>query len=107
MKDGDRVLIVQEIGWEAVLLPVLTAIWSVLTYTIPYLGMQVWQVLATIAYTIYSYVTAPSPNKPRNALDTSPTYSWEGMQMTVRQATPIPVVYGEHKISGHKTGGGK
>lgn len=34
----------------------------------------------------------------------SPTYSWGGIQTTTRQGQPIPIVYGEHRISGHVIG---
>jgi predicted phage tail protein len=62
-------------------------------------------VIASIAYTIYSYVAAPKPSRgaqpSRNALDSSPTYGWEGIRMTIETGIPVPISYGEHLIGGN------
>lgn len=109
LKDGDRVLILQQVGVEDILAAFVS--WGVMGYATAATVYAAYGAvsgvlstvlsIATIAYAIYSYVAAPSPNKPKNALDTSPTYAWTGMKLTAQQATPIPVVYGEHKIGGN------
>lgn len=112
LKDGDRVFIIQEIGYG-----IGEAIWgaiiwlgSALTYEIPYIGMQVWQaalLVCSLAYTIYSYCTAPSAPDTGKGLNTGPTYGWDGATMQSRQGIPVPVVYGEHLLGGNIIGGGK
>ena len=105
LKDGDRVLIVQEVGdFLGLSLVAIAAFWGTTTTALTTFFTVAYAV-ASIAYTIYSYVSAPSPNKPKNALDSSPTYDWDGARLTSMQATPIPVVYGEHRMPGHVTGG--
>ncbi len=105
LKDGDRVLIFQEVGLESILLAIGVGGWTaavITSWTVATLSvLSTVLTIASLAYTIYSYVSAPSPDKPKNALDSSPTYSWGGMKLTAMQATPIPVVYGEHLLGGN------
>lgn len=39
------------------------------------------------------------PDQPTGA-DTSPTYGWDGIRNTRTQGSPIPRVYGEHRVGG-------
>lgn len=104
LKDGDEVLVIQEIGWEAILIAVfgswtaaVIASWAAVIIPIVSLGMTV----LSIAYTIYSYCTAPEAPRTGRGLNSSPTYGWEGPQMQVRQGIPVPIVYGEHLVGGN------
>ena len=109
LNDGDEVLIIQEIGWESLLIVIsslgisgtgvsgaaltlgaVVSAWATVILTI-----------ASIAYTIYSYATAPSAPKTGGGLNSSPTYGWDGLQMQVRQGVPVPIVYGEHLFGGN------
>jgi hypothetical protein len=109
LNDGDEVLIIQEIGVEEIV-----AIWAALTTTVwgvaiggTVYGLTIPAMLmvASIAYTIYSYATAPKAPSTGKGLNSSPTYGWDGASMQVRQGVPVPVVYGEHRTPGHITGG--
>lgn len=104
LKDGDEVLIVQEIGWSTI---IYTAFWAgIVTWSTaqvafaaaPFLTAAIF--IASLAYTIYSYCTAPSAPSTGKGLNSSPTYGWEGLQMQSRQGVPVPVVYGEHSKGG-------
>jgi len=101
LNDGDKVLIIQEVGYE-IIAAIGIGIWGVI-------GSYSWASLVilviNVASAIYSYCTAPSAPSTGGGLNSSPTYGWDGLQMQVRQGVPIPIVYGEHKISGHITGG--
>jgi len=93
----------------------------VIVYTVFALGVIGWNVaqaaftaypfvmaavfIASVAYTIYSYCTAPSAPKTGQGLNSSPTYGWEGAAMTVRQGIPVPIVYGENLLGGNIIGG--
>ena len=104
LKEGDRVTIIQEVGYffPIIWLALTNTAWGFsiagLTFalTVPQMLM-----VASIAYTIYSYVSAPSPHKPKNALDSSPTYGWDGMKLSMQSSTVVPVVYGEHLTGGN------
>lgn len=104
LKDGDKVLIIQEVGYD------------VIVYTLFALGVIGWSTaqaafaaypfvmaavfIASVAFCIYSYCTAPSAPQTGRGLNSSPTYGWEGLQMQSRQGIPVPVVYGEHLKGG-------
>lgn len=115
LKDGDEVLIIQEIGWEATLFVAgLLGTLGISGATAATIGVAVGAVLTygalaatifSIAYSIYSYCTAPEAPKTGLGLNSSPTYGWEGAKMQVRQGVPVPIVYGEHLLGGHITGG--
>jgi hypothetical protein len=53
----------------------------------------------------YAIAAASAPSIPdtndMSALTDSPTYGWDGVSNTVRPGTPIPIVYGTHRIGGH------
>jgi len=60
----------------------------------------------SIGYGIYSYATAPrSPAinlSGGSGIDSaSPTYSWDGIQTTQSVGTPIPIVFGTHRVGGN------
>lgn len=106
LNNGDEVLIIQEVGEIAFLTAILT--WAgVSAETAATISTVVGVTLAvaSIAYTIYSYATAPKPPSTGKGLNSSPTYGWDGLQMQVRQGVPVPIVYGEHRIPGNITGG--
>jgi predicted phage tail protein len=105
LNDGDEVLIVQEVG-----IAEIVAIWGALTTTVwgiaiggTVYGLTIpaMLVVASIAYTIYSYATAPKPPSTGQGLNSSPTYGWDGLQMQVRQGVPVPIVSGEHLLGGN------
>jgi predicted phage tail protein len=65
-------------------------------------------VLAMVAaYGIYSAMSKPRrPSQGTNSIgggidQSSPTYGWDGIQTTQEVGTPIPVIYGEHKVGGN------
>lgn len=54
---------------------------------------------------VFSYLTAPKPKVPNfgdagDMFGSSPTYSWNGVQTTMSQGVPVPVVYGRHAVGG-------
>jgi hypothetical protein len=106
LNDGDKVLIIQDIGDPItdILLAIGGAIASVATWvgglstsTLISLALTV----SSLAYTIYSYATAPEAAKTGRGLNSSPTYGWEGATMQVRQGIPVPTVHGEHMEGGN------
>ena len=59
----------------------------------------------TVGAGIFSYLTAPKPKLPSfgdtgEMFGSSPTYSWNGIQTTMGQGVPVPVVYGKHAVGG-------
>jgi hypothetical protein len=107
LKDGDRVFVIQEIGITAVLTAIFgSAIYIGAGLVVPtYLVATLITVALTIASTIYNLCNKPDAPRARGA-DT-PTYGWDGVRTSMSQGGPVPIVYGEHTISGHKTGGKK
>lgn len=106
LKDGDEVLIIQEIGGEIIVaIGAAIGLWGASAAGL--FGMSlamtinVALLVVSIAYTIYSYCTAPEAPKTGRGLNSSPTYGWDGLQMQVRQGVPVPVVYGEHLLGGN------
>jgi len=105
LNDGDEVIIIQEVGFEAIFGAILGAIG--ITGGI-YIGGGIvitWATIATVvlavAFIIYSYATAPKAPDTGKGLNSSPTYGWDGLQMQVRQGVPVPIVYGEHLLGGN------
>jgi molybdopterin converting factor small subunit len=105
LNDGDEILIIQEVGGtviSAIIGTLGTTAFMVGTTAITYGTLiQAVFVIASIAYSIYSYCTAPSAPKMGPGLNSSPTYGWEGSRMQCRQGVPVPVVYGEHRRGGN------
>ena len=59
----------------------------------------------TVGAGVFSYLTAPKPKLPSfgdvgDMFGSSPTYSWNGIQTTMGQGVPVPVVYGKHATGG-------
>ncbi len=102
LKDGDEVTIIQEVGYESL---VLIAAWlgGTISYTaaVGWAIMKVVLVVAYLAYTIYSYCNAPKPPETGKGLNTGATYGWDGIAMQSRQGIPVPIVYGEHLAGGN------
>jgi predicted phage tail protein len=106
LKDGDMVLILQDVGFTAIV-----AILGVTAVEVSALGVTttlgviatVLDVVLSVAYMIYSYATVdkPSYGSQGQGLANSPTYGWDGIQMQIRTGIPIPVVYGEHLVGGN------
>jgi len=44
---------------------------------------------------------APSVKPLGRELKESPTYGWDAIYSTVRPGTPIPLIYGQHRVGGH------
>ena len=109
LKDGDEVLIVQEIGdiFSITLFLMGLGVTATTAGTIATVAVTLYTfaMVASIAYTIYSYATAPKAPSTGGGLNSSPTYGWDGIQMQVRPGVPVPIVYGEHLIGGHTKGG--
>lgn len=109
LKDGDEILVIQEIGWtwiSGIGAAIFGTIYGVsiggTVYGLTAYGwLQAALIIASLAYTIYSYCTAPSAPKTGQGLNSSPTYGWDGATMQVRQGIPVPVVYGEHLEGGN------
>lgn len=61
--------------------------------------------LITVALMGISYAVRAiaSPTTPELSADIedSPTYGWSAISNTVRPGTPIPIVYGTHRVGGH------
>jgi hypothetical protein len=102
LNDGDEVLIIQEVGEIAILTAILTAV-GVSATTAATISTVVGIAFAvfSIAYSIYSYCTAPKAPSTGKGLNSSPTYGWDGLQMQSRQGVPVPIVYGEHLLGGN------
>lgn len=64
------------------------------------IGLLISVVLTGISYAV-SALTAPPVPALDSDLDTSPTYGFDGLYNTVRPGTPIPIVYGTHRVAGH------
>jgi predicted phage tail protein len=106
LNDGDEVLIIQEIGGEIIVaIGAALGLWGASAAGL--FGMSlamtinVGLLIVTVAYTIYSYCTAPEAAKTGRGLNSSPTYGWEGIQMQVRPGVPVPTVHGEHLLGGN------
>ena len=59
----------------------------------------------TVGAGVFSYLTAPKPKLPTfgdtgDMFGSSPTYSWNGVQTTMGQGVPVPVIYGKHATGG-------
>jgi len=58
--------------------------------------------LATVGYAIYAAMQRPVlPSFGTSGEESSPTYGWDGISTTQTVGTPVPVVYGEHKVGGN------
>lgn len=100
LKDGDRITAVQETGGY-----VIGAIAAILGTSISWLGgitvgtlLSVVMVVASVAYSIYSYLSQPSVHKHRVYDD--PNYGWDGASMQSNPGVPVPIIYGRHVVSG-------
>ena len=65
------------------------------------IGFMVFSVIYSIA-TANKKQKLPTFGTDGEGLDAnSPTYGWDGIQTTDNVGTPVPVVYGEHKVGGN------
>lgn len=110
LEDGDRVLILQDFGFEGILAAIFgpSAIIGVsIGGTVIGLNMAGWATVLTVGLTlasvIYSYSATdkPSYGSQGQGLANSPTYGWDGMQMQIRTGIPVPITYGEHTVGGN------
>ncbi len=106
LKDGDKIVIIQEIGdfitWTFVGITFGEVMYGISVPTAIFgVSISTIATIATIAYAIYSYATAPSPPETGKGMNSSPTYGWDGIQMQSRQGIPVPIVYGEHLVGGN------
>ncbi len=105
VQDGDRVMIIQETGAEAIvaLLGAVGIVVGELVTTIATI-VDVVLTVATVAYSIYSAVNRPDTPKTGQGLVNSPTYGWDTQMMQIRPGVPVPVVYGQHCVPGNLIG---
>ncbi len=99
LKADDEIVVSYDVGWEAVLLPVLTAIWKTITST-----AFLVQLAINIAVYAINYFTRPDPPRMgsiRDMTSSSPTYSWSGIVTTYDVDRPIPPIYGRHRVGGN------
>lgn len=68
---------------------------------VPQLIMLGISLVLSAILTGVSMALAPSAKPLENELESSPTYGFGGITSTVRPGTPIPVIYGEHRVGGH------
>ena len=115
LRDGDRVLIIQEVGFELILSAIggifgtattvaagATAVGWAGAATLATI-LDVALVVASLAYSIYSMCNKPDAQHAKGA--DSPTYGWDGIQTNMQQGGPVTAVYGEHPIPGNVIGG--
>jgi len=106
LKNGDEVIITSNIkipaaffvwlGFSAATAATLATVTAVIGYALMALSL---------AYSIYSFCVRPkTPNfgTTGDGIDEgSPTYGWDGIINTQDVGTPIPIVYGEHRVGGN------
>ncbi len=107
VKDGQEIILVVEIKEPFSL---IATAGSILAAAASYLGWAgIWVKIGLalmIGGSIGAYL-AYKPKKPSfgtiggDAFESSPTYGWDGIQMTRDVGIPIPIVYGEHRIGGN------
>jgi len=113
LKDGDRVLIIQEIGIFSAIVALLgiggtffgagIGGGAMIGLTIAALA-TILDVVLTIAAVVYSYCSTEKPKKTGQGLGTSPTYGWDGIKTQSQPGVPVPLAYGEHMVGGNVIG---
>lgn len=101
-KDSDEIIVTAEYNAPVVgaIVALASAAWAV-AVAHPFIAIAF--VLFT-AYSIYSFLSMPRvPNFNQGVgLDQgSPTYTWEGGRTIQEVGTPVPIVYGQHKVWGN------
>ena len=103
INDGDEITITPDIAFAAIFgFLQLGTFWATLG-TI----LDITLLVASIGFSIYSMLTTPrapsySTLTPSGSIDeSSPTYGWSGIATTMDVGTPVPVVYGEHRVGGN------
>lgn len=112
LNDDDRILIIQQIGIAEAIAGFLTSLAifgtvSAATVSGILTGISLAFTLASIAYSIYSMLATKKSKDSTSTgqgLSGSKTYGWEGAQMTAEPGLPVPVIYGEHEVSGNVIG---
>lgn len=101
VRDGDEIIIIPDVRFQAV-----AAVFAWVFASFAHFAFTV-SVLSAL-YSVVSALTArtrkPSFNTSGDGLDSSPTYGWDGIQNTSEVATPIGIVYGEHRVGGQIIG---
>jgi predicted phage tail protein len=64
------------------------------------ISMAVGLILMGVSYGVQTML-APSVKPLGRELKESPTYGWDAIFSTVAPGTPIPIVYGTHRVGGH------
>lgn len=106
LKDGDEVIVTSDVRIPAVFFGWL-GFSAATAATLAGISVAVGWALAilSLAYSIYSACVRPkTPNYGTNGdgLDEgSPTYGWNGIANTQDVGTPIPIVYGMHRVGGN------
>lgn len=109
LKDGQEVFVSPKVegpviaGAVAGFFGALTGASSLFLYNAIVFAGKVLAV-ASLALSIYSVFQ--KPRKPSFSIgegldESSPTYNWDGMITQYGVGQPIPLVYGEHQVSGH------
>jgi len=106
LKDDDEILITPNIK-----IPAAFFVWlgfsAATAATLAGISVAVGWALAilSLAYSIYSACVRPKTptfNTSGDGLDEgSPTYGWDGITNTQDVGTPVPKVYGEHRVGGN------
>lgn len=98
LKDGDEIIITPNVEFAAI-----AAWWAAATF---WQGVALVLSVVSVAYSIYSVFNqprAPSFGTIGQGLDEgSPSYGWDGIVNTQDVGTPIPILYGAHRVGGNR-----
>lgn len=112
LNEGDRMTIVQELSGTSILgllgisagtitgISVGGGVVIGVSSTVM-TALSIGLTIASIAMSIYSACTTPDTPRTGIGLKNSPTYGWDAIAMQIKPGVPVPVVYGEHRISGN------
>ncbi len=100
--DSDEIIVIPEVK-GAVAAAVSTVVGWVATAVTAHPFISAFFAIST-GYSIYQYINRPRlPNfgAGEGIDEGSPTYGWDGIRTIQQIGTPIPIIYGEHRVGGN------